>query len=202
MVGFMAVSLVTRLPLSRPLRPALAITILQPRLRIRGRSIAKLMVASSPIIANAKPCAKASRRDSTDPHGRLISYAHVIRMNVISVTYVWEATPPASVMAQGLGSVVVVVAVVALTVDEDPNADVVLAVAVDEAIALLGGCWGEMTLTTMAGAIKTPLHPALLAWGCMLRAALGGWSMKGASSAYSPQRSHRLRRGHGHRKKT
>ena len=76
-----------------------------------------------------------------------------------------------------------VVAVVVLTAGVDPSVDVDLAAAVVVATVPHGGCSGEMKLTAMAMAIRTPLQPALLVWGCMPCAALGGWSMRGTSSA-------------------
>ena len=77
----------------------------------------------------------------------------------------------------------VVVDAVVLTAAVDPSVDEDLAGEQAVGIALLGGCSSEMDLTAMAMAIRTPLQPALLAWGCMPCAALGGWSMRGTSSA-------------------
>ena len=76
-----------------------------------------------------------------------------------------------------------VVDAVVLTAVVDPSADEDLAEVQAVGIAPLGECSSEMNLTAMAMAIGTPLQPALLVWGCMPCAALGGWILSGTSSA-------------------
>ena len=98
----------------------------------------------------------------------------------ISATYAWAIIQHASAMGLDLALRVAVHVVLIGAVDQSVDEDLV-----EEAVATAphGGSLSEMDLTAVAMAIKTPLQPARLVWGCKLCAALGGWNMRGTSSA-------------------